>query len=166
MLTTEKQIHDIGKLTLEQGQTPTPSPESQQNFPSSNPLKRGAMAQTGFSDLPMEDDPSVHVKSRARHAKTQSASSTGRKGADARVDRPLANDSSFMRNSVGSGKRLYDPERDNPVSSPVVRKSKASDRARTNHRGGGDDPGSRTFHSRELPNVDTKDRSYKRPSNH
>ncbi|KAL8823252.1 MAG: hypothetical protein Q9191_006030 [Dirinaria sp. TL-2023a] len=163
MLTTEKQIHDLGKLTLEQDQTPTPSPESQQNFPSSNPLKRGAMARSGYSDFPMEDDPSVHVKSRARHAKTQSASSLGKKGADKKVDRPLANDPSFMRSSVGSGKRLYDPERDNPVSNPVARKNKASDRARTNHRGGSDDPRSRMFHLRDLPNVDTKDRRLQTP---
>ena len=155
MLTTGKQIYDIGKLTLEHDRNPIPSPEAQQlKFPSSNPLKRGATAHSGSSELPMEDDPSIHVKSRARHAKMQSASSIGRiKSAEKKVDRPLANDSSFVRNSVSSDKRLFDPERDNPVSSSVVKKNKYQ----------GDDPRSRMFHSREVSYVDMKDHRMPKP---
>ena len=156
----EKRIHDISKLTLEQDRTPNPLLEAQQSDPpSSNPLKRAAAAHTGVSELPMEDEPSRHVKSRARNAKTQSASSLGRKGADTKGDQPVGNDPNFVRKNLGLGKKLFDPERDSPISSSVARKNRLSDHARMNNRG--DDPRSRMMFPREAHFVDIKDSQFK-----
>lgn len=151
---SEKRIHDIGKITLDQDQTPTPSPEAQQlQFPPSNPLKRGPAADIGLSEQPMKDIPSRHGKSRALHCKTQSAGPVGHGAAAQPVDRSHASDSNFVRHFVGSGKRLFDPERDNPVASPVSRQKGISDPAGAYHLL--HDTNSRVYNSRGAAPTNT-----------
>ena len=119
-----KRIDDIGKLTLGQDRTTESWPKGRPRaIPPFSRLKRGALPDAAFPEPPA-DGSLGQLRSRAHHAKNPSGAHLLSKDLDPDCERPATSDLDFARTSTGSNKRLFDPERDNPVFSPVARKNK------------------------------------------
>ena len=118
-----KRIDDIGKLTLEQGHLTESSPgATKSSSPPSSPPKRGALSDPEFPEPPMDDN-TRPARSCAHHAKTTFGNPLVARN-DSDRERPPTTDPDFARNSLGSTKRLFDPERDSPFSNRAVGKNK------------------------------------------
>jgi len=120
-----KKIDDIGKLTLGQERITRSSPETEQAaVPTMSPTHREEALPIAGSHGQPANDRSAGIMSFARHSKTQSGGPFSANHLEPECERPAASDPDFTRNPTGSNKRLFDPERDNPFSNPVVRKNK------------------------------------------
>lgn len=120
-----KRIDDIGKLTLGQERTVQRSQEMEQaTVPSAGRTHRDEALPIMASRVQPADEKSVGSMSLARQSKGQFADPLFGKDLENDPEGPNMGDPDFARNPTGSNKRLFDPERDNPTSKPVVRKNK------------------------------------------
>ena len=151
----EERIEDLAKLTLSQG---SPRARSNNDGPKSpsiphNPLKRPVGMETGLSDqfVGGKVDSS---RTRARRAKAQSGGPYNSQTLDHSQDRPLTSDGKNARSSLGSSRRLFDPNLDSPMSS-MVRTNHNSDHVFTNRHS--DDSRTHAIRSRRLPLPNMED---------
>lgn len=109
---SEKRIDDIAKLTLGQGHAEGPSYQSPRS-PSSlyNPLKRAEREDIGQ----VGEDTRGSPGSRARRAKAKSGGPFINQDVGFSHARASTSDPKFSRDTIGSSKRLFNPEVDNPV---------------------------------------------------
>ena len=138
----EKRIDDIAKLTLGQGHIEAPSYESPRS-PSSlyNPLKRGVGDDVGHIGEGTRDS----LRSRARRTKAKSGGPYISQDSDINRVRAATDYPGISRDTVGPGKRLFNPEVDNPVSGAA---RKSPDRAPGVN--SPDDPLAKVAHIREV----------------
>ena len=111
-LKSERRISDIGKLTLGQNHIETPSRDAPTS-PSTlyNPLKRGVAEDIVSS----EEENRNALRSRACRARAVSGGPYGSPDPGSLRPHGTTSDPRFSRNSPGLGKRLFNPELDNPV---------------------------------------------------
>ena len=119
-----RKIDDLAKLTLSQENIPDESSNGPKapSLPYTNPLKRGVADGSGQCDRVAEGK-SDSPRPRARRAKAQSGGPYPSQTSDHSPDHPVTSDSRVTRTSLGSGKRLFDPTLDSPMSNTT----------RTNH---------------------------------
>ena len=150
----EDRIDDLAKLTLSQG-NPRPRSNDGPKSPSTpyNPLKRPVGLETGLSDQVIGGKLDSS-RTRARRAKAQSGGPYNSQTGDFGHDRPLTSDGTIARSSLGSSRRLFDPNLDNPISS-MVRTNNNSDHAFTTRHS----DGTRThaIRSRRIPSANMED---------
>ena len=122
-----KRIDDIGKLTLEQGHLTESSPEAIKTpSPPSSPLNREALLDPESPEPPIDNNTrpaQSFAHHAAHHAKTTFGSPFVSRN-DSGRERPPTTNPDFARHSLGSTKRLFDPERDSPFSNRGVGKNK------------------------------------------
>ena len=150
----EERIDDLAKLTLSQGSPRARSNDGPQS-PSTpyNPLKRPVGMETGLSDQAVGGKPDSS-RTRTRRAKAQSGGPYNSPNLDHNHDRPLTSDGKIARSSLGSSRRLFDPNLDSPVAS-MVRTNHNSDHALTARHS--DDTRTHAIRSRRLPSANMED---------
>ena len=157
----EERIDDLAKLTLSQGHSRARSNEGAKS-PSNpyNPLKRPVGMESGLSDqvvggkLDSFKTRADAVKTRTRRAKLPPGATYNSPTMDHGHDRPLTSDGKIARSSLGSGRRLFDPNLDSPISS-TVRPNHNSDHAFTTRHS--DDTRAHAIRSRRLPSANMED---------
>ena len=150
----EERIDDLAKLTLGQGNPRARSRDGPQS-PSTpyNPLKRPVGMETGLPDQ-VVGGKLDSSRTRVRRAKAQSGGPYNSQTLDHGQDVPLTSDGKIARSSLGSSRRLFDPNLDSPMSS-MVRTNHNSDHAFTTRHS--DDTRTHAIRSRRLPLPNMED---------